>query len=151
MDIDKNIPFPQADDFEKVVALTNIEDESMLADKTYVSELLGGISERQVAYYTNAAKYLGIIDNNKTFTEVGKRIRNLNQYLQRVEFIRLLMSDKVVGRAFISEKLMDIELEFDDIKALIYEEYPNYSEDIYIRRGRTVVKWIEWINNQFNN
>lgn len=50
-----DIPFPQADDFEKVISLINIPDESKLSDKKYISFVLENVTDRQVMYYLSAA------------------------------------------------------------------------------------------------
>ena len=75
--INKNAPFPQADDFEKVVKILNVDDAEKLKNTSYISMLIGDLTSRQVSYYLAACKYLGLIDDKRCFTNEGKRIRKL--------------------------------------------------------------------------
>ena len=59
--MDRHIPFPQADDFEKIITILNLSNESLLKNSDSLSSILGGISIRQVSYYLSAAMYLGLI------------------------------------------------------------------------------------------
>ena len=64
MEENKLIPFPQADDFSKVILLINFPKEK-LKDNEYIKTNLGNITERQVSYYVSAAQYLNIIDSKR--------------------------------------------------------------------------------------
>lgn len=149
MDEIKNVPFPQADDFEKVISLLNIPDESKLDDKKYLSFVLENISERQVTYYLSACMYLNLVTKDKTFSPLGKSIRELSQTRQRIELIRLLISDKVFGTVFITEKVYGVKLEKEEIIEIIKSEFPSYSDELYDRRYQTVKKWLNWIDSNF--
>lgn len=145
-----NIPFPQADDFNKVVRIMEISSEDNLSDFQFMSAYLDGISDRQVSYYLSAAAYIGLIDKTKHFTELGNRIRKMNTYSRIVEYIRLLMSDPVFGKVYIAQKVLAVTYELEDVAEVIREFYPDYCEPIYKRRGQTVLSWIKWINDQMN-
>ena len=134
-----DVPFPQADDFEKIISLLNIEDDSKLTDKKYISFVLENVTERQVMYYLSAAMYLGLITKEKHFTELGFSLRSLSQTRQRIELIRLLMSDKTFGTVYITEKVYGIKLEKEEVIDIIKESYPNYSDELYERRYQTVI------------
>ena len=143
------IPFPQADDFEKIISLINIPDEQKLNDKQYISFVLENVAERQVMYYLSATMYLGSIDKNKQFTELGFYIRSLSQSGQRVELIRLLIADKVFGTVYLTEKIYGVKLEKNEVIDIIKTEYPHYSDVLYERRYQTVKKWVTWIDLNF--
>ena len=145
-----DIPFPQADDFEKVISLINVTDESKLSDKKYISFVLENVTDRQVMYYLSAAMYLGLISKDKHFTELGCYVRNLSPTKQRIELIRLLMSDNVFGTVYITEKVYGIKLEKEEVIDIIKSEYPQYSDELYERRYQTVKKWLLWIEKNFS-
>ncbi|MDD6155958.1 MAG: hypothetical protein PUB52_02980 [Lachnospiraceae bacterium] len=148
MDYEVRVPFPQADDFEKVVKIINIEEEQKIKDTKYMSVYLEGVSERQVGYYVNAAIYLGLLTKNKDFSDLGKGIREKNSFLQTASLIQVLLSDRIIGTAFVLRRLMNKSIDRNDVAEMIQKEYPDYCEDIYIRRAQTVLSWTSWIDNQ---
>lgn len=148
MDYEVRVPFPQADDFEKVVKIVNIEEEEKVKDTNYMSVYLEDISDRQVSYYVNAAIYLGLLSKKKEFTELGKEIRNQNSVLQTASLIQVLLKDRVIGTAYILSHLMKKGINRDDVAELIQKEYPDYCDEIYKRRAQTVMSWAAWIEEQ---
>ena len=145
-----NIPFPQADDFEKVIRILDVNEEKNLADFEFMSAFLDGITDRQVSYYLSAAMYLGLLDRDKHYTERGLRIRKMDHYSKISELIRILISDQIIGKIYISQKVLGITYEKDDIAEIIKQGYPEYSEPIYKRRAQTVMSWLYWIDCQMN-
>jgi hypothetical protein len=142
-------PFPQANDLEKIVKIINIPMPEKILNDDLLGEYLDGITSRQARYYIAAAKFLGILDPDKHFSITGEQLRNMNTYMQKVELVRIVLSDKVFGTVFLSEKIMGMTLSREDIAEIIEKEHPNYCEAIYLRRAQTVISWINWINNQF--
>ena len=69
--------------------------------------------------------------------------------MQRVELIRIVISNTVFGTVFLSEKILGMTLSRQDIAEIIEKEYPEYCEAIYLRRAQTVRSWVNWINEQF--
>ena len=146
-----DIPFPQADDFEKVISLINVPDESKLSDKKYISFVLENVTDRQVMYYLSAAMYLGLITKEKKFTESGTFIRELSPIKQRIELIRLLLADNVFGTVYVTQKVYGVALEKEEVIDVIKADYPQYSDEIYDRRYQTVRKWLSWIDCNMSN
>ena len=64
----KKYPFPQANDFNKILLLLNIDNESLFNDKEYLKIYLDLGTERQISYYLSAFQFLGLIDDEKKFT-----------------------------------------------------------------------------------
>ena len=147
----KDIPFPQADDFEKIISVINADKPQYFNDNLYLSSILENVTERQVSYYLSACMYLGLIDKNRSFTEQGIKIRSLSSYRQTVEIIRILLSDSIFGTVYITEKTLGVKLDKNDVIEIIKIEYPSYSEEIYNRRYQTVRKWVNWIESKLNN
>ena len=142
-------PFPQANDLEKIVKIINIPIPEKILNDDLLGEYLDGITSRQARYYIAASKFLGILDSSKHFSEEGEKLRKMNTYMQKVELIRIVLSDIVFGTVFLSEKVLGMTLSREDIAEIIEREYPDYCEAIYLRRAQTVISWIAWINNQF--
>lgn len=144
----KKVPFPQADVFEKIISILNIDDESLLKDKIYVSKLLGGIHERQVAYYISASIYLGLLTNEKKFTETANKLREKSSIRQSADLATLIISNKVFGEVYFLQKIYGEKFDVDDVVDIMKENDIVFDSDVmYKRRARTVIGWIQWIDN----
>lgn len=113
--INKEAPFPQADDFEKVLAIINVDDPENLKKNDYVSMVIGELTDRQVGYYLAACKYLGLIDYNREFTLEGKWIRTLTGAIQCAEIARIIVSDEVFGSVYFQQKVLGFKFDKDDV------------------------------------
>lgn len=145
----KKPPFPQANDLAKVVQIINVPDEGIVCNDDDLGAYLEGITSRQARYYIAAARYLGILDSEKRFTDLGVKLRGMNTYMQKVEIIRIVLSDVVFGTVFYTEKVLGMTLSKADIAEIIEKEYPDYCDAIYPRRAQTVRSWLSWISDQF--
>ena len=143
MEKDKKAPFPQANDFEKVKTLITIQDEAYLLSDKLIAATLGGIAERQSRYYLAAARYLGVVNEKRQFTDLGNKLRELDEFMLKAELIRLIISVPVIGRVYILEKLLDMNK--SDVSEIIEQEYPEYTDVIRYRRAQTVLSWISWV------
>lgn len=142
---DKNVPFPQANDFEKIYSLICITEEEQLNDKNYLMELLSLGTERQIAYYISACEFLGVITHDKKFTKIGLKIREANLDLQILMICKIIVSSPVFGEAFFMKYLYNASLKQDDIAQMIGIIYKIDNYEVCSRRASTVIKWIEWI------
>lgn len=86
-----------------------------LKDRVSISQLLGDIASRQVQYYLSACMYLGIVDENKEFTEFGKSLRNKSSNTQNIELIQTILSNCVFGTVYVTEKMFQMKLKRDDV------------------------------------
>lgn len=150
MDANK-FPFPQADDFNKIVRIVNIEDEFKLEEKGVLKIILGDISDRQVQYYISACQYLGLIDKNKHFTDLAKKIRILGESDRLVEFAKIIVSCDIFGTVYFQEKLLETKLSHEEVIELMHKYVHFESSEMFKRRSQTIIKWIEWINKNFND
>lgn len=145
----KKAPFPQADDFEKVISIINIDDVNRVKDKIYVSNLLGHISDRQVAYYTSACFYLGILDENKCFTSMGEELRNKNIIEQEIALCMLLVKNDIFSEIYFTEKIFGSKLEKEDIIVIMKNNNVHFeSDEMYKRRATTVRSWVDWLEER---
>ena len=145
----KRPPFPQANDLEKVLKIINVSNPDIILNDDSLAAQLDGIASRQARYYIAAAKYLGILDQDKNFSEIGNKLRCMNTYMQKVELIRIVLSDIVFGTVFYTEKVLGMTMTKEDIIDIIKKEYPEYCEAIYPRRAQTVQSWLNWVKSQF--
>lgn len=150
--MDKKIPFPQADDFKKIVILLNISSENDLSNNKTISVTLGEVTDRQVMYYLSAASFLGLIEvsnGERKFTILGKRIRKMNSTLQEIELISLVLQSPIFNKVYVLRTILGEQTQ-DDISEIIKSYYPEYSESICERRSQTVIKWVEFISDKLN-
>lgn len=140
-----NAPFPQADDFEKVIAIINIDNESRLKDYDSMCVYLGDVSDRQVGYYTSACMYLNILNKEKEFTEIGKRLRKLRGIEQKAEIARIIVQDDVFGSVYFLQKMSGLKLERAEVVDIMKKYVQFDSEPMYQRRASTIMSWVKWI------
>lgn len=146
-DDENGVPFPQANDFKKVIQLIKIEKEILLKDNSYLEKLLI-ISQRQVNYYLAACSFLGIINNDREFSNFGIELRNMG-YDQLISCISSkIISMPVFGDVFFSRFFYDQELSNDDVAELLTIKYRINNYSVAKRRASTVRNWINWIFEQ---
>lgn len=92
-------PFPQANDFEKVISVLSSEEDE-LDNYAIMSKTLGDLENRQVDYYISAAKYLGLIDDSKKFTEDGRKIRMMFPVQRSIALAGLILKDDIFSRVY---------------------------------------------------
>lgn len=146
------IAFPQADSFDRVINLC----ELLLDEPRTKSDITENYAfdERQTNYYTDAARYLGVVSKNRNdgnivfeLTEMGRRILNLRYKQRQLEFAKLILEHE----AFYEYLRLYFEraekpMTFDTIEIMKHCNLYNIeSESTYKRRSSTIRGWIEWI------
>lgn len=147
-EIKEQSPFPQANDFEKIISILEIDRPDSLRNYSIMTKYLGDISDRQVDYYISACSYLGIIDRNKEFSRLGVYLRKLCGLEQKSELARIIVSDEVFGTVYFRQKMLGVELDKDEVVEIMKEHIEFESEAMYQRRASTVISWIKWILQQ---
>lgn len=147
-----NVPFPQADKFERVVDLLSLLLEKDLT-KDDITENYE-FDRRQTDYYTNAGVYIGMIENYKdsltkkvTFclTSEGRSILHKRPKLKYLELINKILERQVFYLVFqLALKLGGIPPK-DAICKIISENRPDINDTTIKRRYFTVQGWISWI------
>lgn len=145
--INRSAPFPQANDFQKVIAIINIDDDEKIKDYNYMCLYLGDITTRQVDYYISACIYLGLLDEHKEFTEQGQRLHIMGATEQIAEIARYVISDEIFGTVYFRQKLLGFDLDNEDVVEIMKERIVFESEAMYKRRASTVISWVRWICN----
>jgi len=147
-----DVPFPQADKFERVVDLLSLLLERDLT-KDDITENYE-FDRRQTDYYTNAGLYIGLIENYKdsltkkvTFclTSEGRSILHKRPKLKYLDLINKILERQVFYLVFeLTLKQGGIPPE-DAICKIISENRPDINDTTIKRRYYTVRGWISWI------
>ena len=146
------IPFPQADKFERVINLCELLDEKILSKDEVTATY--DFDARQTSYYTNAAIYLGLIEKfpprrNNTYklSDFGKKILRQNFRERQLSYCRCILSHKVFAdtlRIFLERGAMPSK---EEIIALMKNSalYNIGSDNTFDRRASTIKGWLNWI------
>ena len=146
------IPFPQADNFERVINLCEMINACEM-NRAEVTENYD-FDARQTNYYTDAARYLGLLekyDKDSTvfyrISKTGRQILHLGYKQRQLEFCRRILSHKAFSqslRRYFSTGVMPLKSDIIEImkKAGLYNIE---SENTFDRRSSTVKGWINWI------
>lgn len=73
--MNNSIPFPQANDINKVIVLVQAGDE-IIGNKEKAKEVISVGTPRQVSYYLSALQYLKYLGQNKKLTERALKLQN---------------------------------------------------------------------------
>ena len=144
MEEKNNIPFPQANDLNKVIAILRIKDEQLLSDNLYLENLLS-VTQRQVNYYLAACAFLGLIDKKRKFTALGIDLNCKGYDSFILSLCSLIVSKPVFGEVFFSRLFNDELMPIDEISQMISIAYKIDNLEVTNRRASTVKKWIDWI------
>lgn len=156
-----NVPFPQADSFERIINLCEVIYNR--EEEVYTKEVLHynlsftkkpDFTTRQVDYYTNAAIYLGLIkkyeDEGQTafsLTDIGLKILSTKSINER----QLLLIETIISHQAFA-RVLRLYMEkgscpsIEDVIVIMKDSKLGLgTEGVFFRRGKTVKSWIEWI------
>ncbi|MBN2734873.1 MAG: hypothetical protein JXQ82_08480 [Methanomicrobiaceae archaeon] len=146
------VPFPQANNFKRIINLCELLQKSDLTREDVTSEYAFDI--RQTNYYTDAGRYLGLIKkdsvNSKitySLTDYGRQILKMQYKQRQLEYVRCILSHRIfheVLRAYFETGEMPNKDSIVEIMKL-YKPLNIKSEDTYRRRSSTIKGWINWI------
>lgn len=139
----KDVPFPQADDFEKVlfgyfkVAINEGTEEEIFSDLAIVP--------RQYNYYFNALKWLGLTKKDGRgkpihLTNLGEQLLNLSE-LDRLQIILNIMNLNPVVKHI--QKTPNAPLP-ESLK----KEYGLEGKSMYPRRKSTILSWLKFLEEK---
>ncbi|HMM00007.1 MAG TPA: Dam family site-specific DNA-(adenine-N6)-methyltransferase [Bacilli bacterium] len=142
--MDNNVPFPQANNMEKIIRLVLYGPE-ILENKEKAMEIIEVSSTRQVAYYFSALQFFRYLTHDKKFSE-----KALSLYKDRGLLIDDIYSQLLLDKMFESfyerfknEKAVDISI----IKQVIKQNNKKLSESTINRRSSTIKAWVEWMKS----
>lgn len=146
------IPFPQADRFERVINICEFLQNSPLTDDE-ITEVYS-FDSRQTNYYTDAGRYLGLIEKetvSKTslfkLSEKGRRILRKDFKNRQLAFCECILQHKIFHEAM---KRVIKEGDIPDKKTVVSlmkaENLFQIGKDsTFERRASTVRSWTAWI------
>lgn len=152
------IPFPQADSFERVVNLCELLKQKEFITKEDITQSYD-FDARQTDYYSNAGKYLGLIEIGKDslsgqkgcfLTAKGNQVFNLSLVDRQKEFVKLIISHSAFKET-LKLYLQNVEMPSKDSIVEIMKKSKLHnvgSDSTYFRRASTIIGWINWIMNQ---
>lgn len=150
------LPFPQADDFKKVINLCEIAYTKELSKEIIASEYEFNI--RQSDYYTNACRYLGLLEKYKAngsilykLTDAGQNILKMSYIERQLYLVKEILSHKIFNDIF----KQTIKSNRVPTKNEILKIMPSYKlhnvgskkddASTFGRRASSIKGWIEWI------
>lgn len=148
-----NISFPQADRMSRIVNLIELLNERPMTKQDITSEY--AFDERQTNYYTDAGRYLGLVDKchdedgNILFqlSDGGRRIMGLGYKERQLALVARILMHKVFNETL---KLHLQSGEMPDKQTIVQIMkgaglYRVEADSTYSRRSSTVIGWINWI------
>lgn len=152
------IPFPQADSFERVINLCELLRQKDFLTKEEITQSYD-FDARQTDYYSNSGKYLGLLETGRDslsgqigcyLTKKGKQIFSINLIDRQKEFVKIIISHSVfkqVLKLYLENGEMPNKNEIVEIMKSS-KLYKVGSDTTYFRRASTITGWINWIINQ---
>ena len=145
-----NTPFPQADNFKRIICIGEHLLEKNLSSEDIIE--LNNFSNRQKDYYINAGIYLSLFEkineNHRVcyrLTDRGRNIFKMKDYYRNLELCNCLFEHTVFHHVF-SVYLVQNSISMEDVVEIMYEHDINInSPQVYRRRGKTVLSWILWV------
>jgi hypothetical protein len=146
------VPFPQADSFKRVVNLCELLNESELTRDEITANY--DFDPRQTNYYTDAGRYLGLIDKSRedgqivfSLTNEGRRLFRLKYKPRQLRLVELILSHNVFSETFkLCINKGDMPTKDEIVKIMKRSNLYNVrSEDTFYRRASTISGWINWI------
>lgn len=148
-----DISFPQADRMSRIVNLIELLNEKPMTKQDITSEY--AFDERQTNYYTDAGRYLGLIDKTHDgdgnilfqLSACGHRIMGLEYKARQLALVTQILMHKVFNETL---KLHLQCGEMPDKQTIIQimkrsNLYRVEADSTYLRRSSTVVGWVNWI------
>ena len=153
-----NIPFIQANSFERIISLMEI-----LFEENKTTEEIAEIMEfdlRQSNYYYNAGKYLGLFEKKDvedeekivkkvSLSKLGKDTVKLRYKERQLKLVSLILEHEIFNRLFI-KVYNSGELPTKEEIQNIMRENNVCNEGQIVRRSSSVYSWLKWIFNLQN-
>lgn len=155
---DTNIPFIQANSFERIISLMEI-----LFEENKTTEEIAKTMEfdlRQSDYYYNAGKYLGLFEKKDvedeekivkkvSLSKLGKDTVKLRYKERQLKLVSLILEHEIFNRLFI-KVYNSGELPTKEEIQNIMRENNVCNEGQIVRRSSSVYSWLKWIFNLQN-
>lgn len=156
------IPFVQADSFDRVISLLENMNDNPMNDEEIADLMHFGFNlsngkpvYRQSQYYFNAGRYLGLFDKIHTeekevksvLTNVGKKVYKMQYKQRQLKLVSLMLEHQIFAEFF--DMIIDNSGELPD-KIIIQDrmrELNVCNEGQIVRRSTSVRCWLKWVFN----
>ena len=144
----EGVTFPQANDFDKVIEVARTASANPVG-KEEIGQALG-VGGRQVDYYIQAARYIGLVESSATgiaATKLAKKILRKSLPTRNVELSTLIVQMPTVGKCFLftAEEGFLPTVEYVSMKLANPEDFLGVNETTRRRRISTAISWTRWI------
>lgn len=146
---DDGTPFPQCDDFNKIISLIEQLDENEGMTKKEIGQLFGFVG-RQADYYFNGAKYLGFVEQryDKIFlTSKGRMLIDTDYKTRQLRLVQAIIERPVFNELIRFYLNTREEPDKNFIESIVKNLTAIESPSTITRRSQTVKNWIKWIIN----
>lgn len=148
-----DISFPQADRMSRIINLIELLNEKSMTKQEITSEY--AFDERQTNYYTDAGRYLELIDENYDeegnikfqLTAQGHHIMMLEYKEKQLALVAQILKHKVFNEV-LTRHLQYGEMPQKETIVEIMKNAQLYhieADSTYMRRASTVIGWVNWI------
>lgn len=145
------VPFPQADDFTKVIDLLSYLYERDMTKDDIAEQL--DFDKRQSDYYYNSCLYLGLANKYKnkegtfaTLNDKGRAIVQLPYRQKRLALAEIILQHEIFKEIY-DKTITEGEVRTDYIVSRMkhHKLYNINSESTFKRRASTIRGWVKWI------
>ncbi|MDR1562203.1 MAG: transcriptional regulator [Dysgonamonadaceae bacterium] len=147
------LPFPQADSFERVINLCELLKQRGFLSKDEITQNYD-FDSRQTDYYSNAAKYLGLIENAQEGSQIGCVLTKLGFHIfslpiieRQLEFVKLILSHTAFKNTLtLYFNKGNTPSRYEVVEIMKSSKLYNIdSKQTYRRRASTVLSWTNWV------
>jgi len=144
-----SIPFPQADDLNKIVDLVQLNNYEIKTPQT-IFEFFE-FTERQSYYYAGAAVYLGFVERASQLLELTAAGKSFAQIVSRSQRTKVLL-EQMLKRPALRKSMELLMARGFDLKNIdnreiadIIQAETKLTGTTPLRRAATVKKWLKWM------
>ncbi len=147
------IPFPQANSMARIINLIELLNARPMTKDDITSEY--AFDSRQTNYYTDAGRYLGLIDKKRdNERNIVFQLSPLGRHIMKLPYKdrQLAIAAQILQhRAFKDTLKLHLQCgEMPDASAIVQimksaELYHVDADSTYYRRSSTIIGWINWI------
>ena len=145
------VPFPQADDFEKVIDIIDAVAAGIVETEE-IAEYYS-FNPRQADYYRNAAQFLGFLERDKggfELTKLGSQFALTNRDRRHILLLSRMASLPVFRQGLEWFENKGVVPDKQQVAQWVEEE-TTYTGATVGRRASTVVAWTKWANAIINS
>ena len=148
-----HIPFPQANSMPRIINLMELLNKRSMTKADITTEY--AFDERQTNYYTDAGRYLELIDkgNDKkgniqfTLSHLGARIMGMPYRERQLAIVAAILKHDVFKRILLLHLQHGVMPDTNEIVQIMKASnlYNIGMDSTFIRRSSTITGWINWI------